>query len=98
MFGIFGAAGQKVYESMDQRHTVEVEGGLRGGEREGWWKRVVGSKWSPMKVLTDEEYERMLRERLLRAEAEIAVLDEDIARLKEQAKVEQGRKSESGEK
>lgn len=35
-------------------------------------------KWSPMKVLSDEQYERMLRERLLKVEAEIAILDEKI--------------------
>ena len=43
-------------------------------------------KWSPMKVLSDEEYERMLQEKLLRVEAEIAVLDEKI----ERAKLESG--------
>ena len=98
MFGLFGAAGQKVFERMDEKHTAEVKRELGGEEREGWWKRAMGSKWSPMKVLTDEEYERMLKERLLRAEAEIAVLDEDIARLKEQDKVEHGRRNDKVER
>ncbi|KAL8630539.1 hypothetical protein Q9189_003749 [Teloschistes chrysophthalmus] len=44
------------------------------------WRRVINSKWSPMKVLSDEEYERMLRQKLLRVDAEIAILDDDIAK------------------
>ncbi|KAL8776254.1 MAG: hypothetical protein Q9194_003267 [Teloschistes cf. exilis] len=46
------------------------------------WRRVFNSKWSPMKVLSDEEYEKMLRQKLLRADAEIAILDDDIAKAK----------------
>ena len=41
-------------------------------------------KWSPMKVLTDEEYESMLREKLLRVDAEIAIVDEDLGKLREE--------------
>ncbi len=32
-------------------------------------------------MLTDEQYERMLKERLLKVEAEIAILDEKIERV-----------------
>lgn len=35
-----------------------------------------------MKVLSDEEYENMLREKLLRVNAEIALVDESIERLR----------------
>ena len=37
-----------------------------------------------MKTLSDEEYESMLREKLLRVEAEMAVMDEEIGRLREE--------------
>lgn len=37
-----------------------------------------------MKKLTDEEYENILEEKLLRLEAEVAIIDEDIAALKAQ--------------
>ncbi|KAI4265173.1 MAG: hypothetical protein L6R38_009606 [Xanthoria sp. 2 TBL-2021] len=47
------------------------------------WKRVLNSKWSPMKVLSDEQYEKMLREKLLRVEAELAIVDEDIEKVKQ---------------
>lgn len=53
---------------------------------ESWFK----SKWSPMKKLTDQEYENILEEKLLRLDAEIAIIDDDVAALKaeknEQAK------------
>ena len=54
---------------------------VRAGEIKGkknWVERVAEMKWSPMKVLSDEEYEKMLKERLMRVEAEIRVLDERI--------------------
>lgn len=50
-------------------------------EKKNWMERVSDMKWSPMKMLTDEQYERMLKEKLLKVEAEIAVLDEKIERV-----------------
>ena len=47
------------------------------------WKRVLNSKWSPMKVLSDEQYETLLREKLLRVEAELAIVEEDIEKMKQ---------------
>ena len=44
-----------------------------------------------MQVLSDGEYEEMLREKLLRVDAEIALVDESIAALRVQ---EQGRAAE----
>ena len=37
---------------------------------------------NPMKSLSDKEYEDLLREKLLRVDAEIAVLDDQIAGLR----------------
>ncbi|KAI5928717.1 hypothetical protein F4810DRAFT_20878 [Camillea tinctor] len=42
----------------------------------------LDSKWSPMKRLTDKEYEEKLAEKLLRLDAEIAIIDENIESLK----------------
>ena len=45
----------------------------------------------PVKVLNDEEYEAVLREKMFKVKAEIAILDEDIERLRggmEQPEVE----------
>ncbi len=44
----------------------------------------------PVKMLSDEEYEEMLREKLFKVQAEMVILEEDIARLRgelEQPKV-----------
>lgn len=49
-----------------------------------------------MKVLSDEEYEKMLKQKLLRIDAEIAILDEDIVKAKAQADVEKKSRKEGG--
>ncbi|KAI1212316.1 uncharacterized protein F4807DRAFT_457816 [Annulohypoxylon truncatum] len=42
----------------------------------------IDSKWSPVKRLTDEEYEKMLEEKILRINAEISIIDDNIASLR----------------
>lgn len=72
---------------MDARHTNEKQ--LAHAEdrlpRKSFWQRVANSKYSPMKVLSDEDYEKVLKEKLVRVEAEIALIDDDIVTLKSQA-------------
>ncbi|KAL8979189.1 MAG: hypothetical protein Q9177_006206 [Variospora cf. flavescens] len=46
------------------------------------WKRILNSKYSPMKVLSDEQYGHLLREKLVRVDAEIAIVDEEIGKVK----------------
>ena len=56
-------------------------------------------KWSPLKTLSDEEYGDMLREKLLRVEAEIALVDEEVGRLRaEDERVETRSKDEASGK
>jgi len=45
---------------------------------QGW----LHSRWSPVTPLTDQQYEALLQEKLLRLDAEIALVDADIALLK----------------
>lgn len=47
-------------------------------ENESWFR----SKWSPLKKLTDEEYVDMMSEKILRVEADIALIDDRIAELR----------------
>ena len=83
MFLIFGALGQKTYNFLDAKHTQNAEVAMNDSEiRKTFLQKVADMKWSPMKVLSDEDYEKMLKERLLRVNAEIAILDEDMASLK----------------
>lgn len=42
----------------------------------------LDSKWSPMRRLSDKEYEEMLEEKILHLDAQIAIIDENIAALK----------------
>lgn len=79
MFGLFGAAGQVLYNMMDVRNT-EAERLDPGSEKRSW----LDSKWSPVKVLSDKEYESMLQEKLLRVNAQIALVDENIEALRKQ--------------
>ncbi|CAL8574497.1 hypothetical protein XPA_000455 [Xanthoria parietina] len=67
----------EIHESIEAQDTKAEE---------PLWKRVLNSKWSPMKVLSDEQYETILREKLLRVEAEIAIVDEDIEKVKQRGR------------
>ena len=84
MFALFGFAGQHGYNYLDGRNSAEVEeragARLQGRvvEKDNFMQKIAKSKWSPMSVLTDEQYEEMMRERMLKIDAEIAILDERI--------------------
>lgn len=60
------------------------------GEKKTSW---LDRKWSPMTRLSDEEYESILEEKLLKLDAEIAITDEHLTALraqKEAQKVAEG--------
>jgi hypothetical protein len=48
-------------------------------ERTSW----LDSKWSPVTRISDEDYGRMLEERILGFEADIALLDDRIKEIRE---------------
>ncbi|KAJ5050460.1 uncharacterized protein L3040_002343 [Drepanopeziza brunnea f. sp. 'multigermtubi'] len=77
MFAIFGATGQALYNMADARNS-ELALAPERDLKDSW----LNSKWSPMKVLSDAEYEKMLQEKLLRINAEIALVDENIEALR----------------
>jgi hypothetical protein len=70
-FSLFGGAGQLVANAIDWKPSSE-------SATEGFLK----SKWSPVTFLTDEEYEKILEEKLLRVEVEIAIVDDNIKELR----------------
>jgi len=87
MFTFFGWAGQHGYNYLDARNSSEIQE-RAGGEvkpKENFMQKIAKSKWSPMQVLTDDDYENMMQEKLLRVEAQIAVIDDKIDVLKKQA-------------
>lgn len=83
MFALFGGLGQSLYNILDAR---QLERSLlpvtEEQAKDSLWRRVANSKYSPMKVLSDEEYEKILEAKLLRVDAEIAVIDDDIEKLR----------------
>lgn len=48
-------------------------------------KSIMASKWSPMRQISDQEYEKILEDKMLRIDAELAILNDNIAALKEQS-------------
>lgn len=44
-----------------------------------------------MSVLTNKQYEELLQEKLLRVDTEIAIIDDDIAKLRTESKVEKSK-------
>ena len=83
VFALFGAVGQSIYHSLDASHTAKVnrDASTLPTEPTSFLQRIAEKKWIPVKALTDAEYENLLREKLLRVDAELAILDEDIAKV-----------------
>ena len=89
MFALFGFMGQTVYNKLDARHIEHVAVEMESTKKEEttvFWKKVAEMKWMPMKALSDEEYGDLLRERLLKIEADIALVDEEVERLRGEEK------------
>jgi hypothetical protein len=76
VFALLGGLGQVAYNLADSR------AGKRDMSDQGSW---LNSRWSPVKALSDDEYSKILQERLLRVNAEIALLDDNIEAVKKTA-------------
>ena len=108
MFSLFGFAGQHAYNALDSRHIRKVQKQMAYDEeraRQGnpeepnWMQRLAKKKWSPMTALSDEEYEKILSEQLLRIETDIALVDERIKELgEEKRKAELSKSPQTQEK
>jgi hypothetical protein len=77
MFAILGAGGQALYNRADDQ-VSEFAQSTSKNSMDSW----LNSKWSPMRPLSSSEYEVMLQERLLRVNADIALIDENIEALR----------------
>ena len=77
-----GYLGQKGYNMLDEKHTAAIQAPPE--PKEPFWRRALNSNWSPMKVLTDEQYAALLKEKLLRVDTDIALIDDDIIKWKRQ--------------
>jgi hypothetical protein len=99
MFSLFGFGGQHAYEWLDARKygkaREEREMKERGEEKETFMQRIGKSKWSPMRVLSDEEYEEMMREKILKVDVEIALLKDSIEALKKEKEIEDKKRTQT---
>lgn len=78
MFTLLGAGGQKAVNSYYRRQAENEK-----AKQEG--KGFLASKWSPITKLSDEDYEAILREKLLQIEVEMSFIDQEINKAKAQA-------------
>ena len=102
MFSIFGLSGQQTYNFLDGRHTTSVAAEEERLRREkegkevrhkgyrGFVEYLAAMKWSPIKKLSDAEYEAMLQEKLVGVEADLALIDEEIGRVRRDAAARRG--------
>ncbi|KAF1921462.1 hypothetical protein BDU57DRAFT_510275 [Ampelomyces quisqualis] len=98
MFTLYGWGGQHGYNFLDKRNSqaLQEQADLKAS---GDWKpkdtlmqRFAKSKWSPMSILTDEQYESILQEGLLKVEADIALIDDKIEEIKKMAMEAEGQR------
>lgn len=98
MFSLFGFGGQHAYEWLDAMRSEKVrearEVKEKGEETETLMQRLGKSKWSPMRTLSNEEYEALMREKILKVEVEIALLKDRIETLKKEKVLEEAKKKE----
>jgi len=78
VFSLLGYLGQRSYNAVDEWH-------LRNDKRPSkpLGQQIVESRLMPIRALSDEQYKKMLSEKLLSVDAEIALLDEKLEKLRE---------------
>ena len=80
MFSLFGFLGQIGYNKYNERRDVDEP------PKPGFWKRMSEKSWSPVTVMTNDEYTEMLKEKMLKIDVEISILEDRIQALREQQK------------
>ena len=78
-----GYLGQRLYERLDAQNSKQLD----SEPRENIWVRMAKSKWSPMKVLSDEDYGAMLQDKVLKLDVEIALINERIEKIKKDSSI-----------
>lgn len=89
MFAFFGGTGQfllNAFRRSKEKRIVEEP-------KENFWRRMSKKSWAPFKVLTNEEYAAMLKEKIFKLDVEIAVLDDKIVALKRELENEKQEKT-----
>ncbi|KAK4959173.1 hypothetical protein LTR10_003973 [Elasticomyces elasticus] len=79
MWSVIGGVGQIGYARYSEGAIARKD-----LPKEDFWTRMAKRSWFPLKVLSDDEYAEMLREKMLKVDVEIAVLEDKIAALRGQ--------------
>ncbi|KAI9793890.1 MAG: hypothetical protein M1816_007142 [Peltula sp. TS41687] len=79
MFSIFGAGGQGIFNMAEQRRSRRSVQDVEDASRH---PTDTPSGWNLVKKLSDEEYLAILQEKQLRLDAEVAVIDDEIEKLR----------------
>lgn len=99
MFSLFGWAGQRGYQYFDARNSASIQEAREmreeGVQKDNFLQRVAKSKWSPMSILSEEEYDKLIGEKVLAVEADIALIDDRIEALRKQQRELEASKSKS---
>ncbi|KAK3900380.1 hypothetical protein C8A05DRAFT_35992 [Staphylotrichum tortipilum] len=78
VWSLVGAGGQAVVNRWDARAERAANAPPKEEKPDSWWRKLI-----PLTRITEEDYIRILEERLLRAEADIALADDKIKELTE---------------
>jgi hypothetical protein len=76
MIGLIGLAGQSSYHLFSEAQRPEPS------RRRSVMQRLTESGWVPLKALSDQQYEEMLQQKLLKIDVELSMIDEKIVTLK----------------
>jgi len=82
MGSLYGFCGQSLYNFLDRNHQDSLEQSAEPGP--SLLDRLMSSKFSPVTKLTDVEYAQMLKEKVMRVQVEIDLLDDEIKELEAQ--------------
>ena len=88
MFALFGGGGQMAVSRWGAGDEEE-EGHDQTARRGRAWRWLGERSWVPFRMLGDEEYAGMLREKMMRVDAEVELLDEKLAALEKEEKEQQ---------
>lgn len=84
MFSLFGFLGQHTYAKLSAPRDAAKDA------KPAFWRRMSEKSWSPVTVLSNEEYVEMLKEKMLKVDVEVSILDDKIAALrKEQERLDE---------
>jgi hypothetical protein len=76
MIGLVSFAGQAGYNMISPAQQTQ------SSPRRPIMQQLIESKWVPLRSLSDQQYEEMLQQKLLKVDVEISMIDEKIATLK----------------